>query len=272
MAMLVKYGPDAKAYGNGQGQQLVTAADNATVAISPHLIVSASNMDIPALRAAWTWALKRHILLASSAGDVEFSRWTEIATVSPYSYLFRSGQLYQEFASPTPDYRIGGAFNSGEKVLLSTSGLGAAVFLADPRSLLGAKPEDVQKLIPEDYTGPTPLKTGAGWKYLAKGRLIAYEEGNPNATNLGQPDSLLHQGPYYRISENGYIYRIAAPGNPALSDPNAATISVQAPDKSKTYINEKIPTDDPADGDGDGGELDGGDPGGGDTGGAPADG
>src|SRR6185437_14415234 len=89
------------------------------------------------------------------------------------------------------------------------------------------------------------------------GRMIAYEEGNPSSGNLNLPDSVLHQGPYYKISENGYVYRIAAEGNPSLSDPNAATISITAPDGSKTYINEKISLDDPADGDGEGGEIDG---------------
>jgi len=193
MAMLIKYGPDAKAYGPG-GQGLLQAVNNATVQISPHVIVDASDPEIPALRAAWAWAAQRHISLASTPGDV--------------------------------------------------------VFLADPRSLLGAKPEDVQKLIPEEYTGPKALNKGDGWTYNAKGRAIRYEEGNPTGNDLGQPDSLMHRGPYYKISENGYVYRIAAEGSPALSDPNAATISITAPDGTKTYIYENLPTDDPGDGDG----------------------
>lgn len=94
--------------------------------------------------------------------------------------------------------------------------------------------------------------------------MISYEEGNPNARDLGQPDSMLHRGPYYKITERGYVYRIAALGNPALNDLNAATISITAPDGNKTYINETIATDDPGDGDGQGGDL--GDAGG--TGGA----
>jgi hypothetical protein len=269
MAMLVKYGPDAKAYGTnpgGPGPQLLRAVGNATVQISPHVIVAANNPNVPELRAAWAWASKRHISLASSAGDVEFTRWVEIATVSPYRDLFRTGQLNRELASMTPDYRIGGAFNLNEKVLLTTSGMGAVVFFGDIRSLLGARPEDVQKLIPEGFTGPRALKKGPGWRYneLKTGRMIAYEEGDPTK-DLGQPDSMLHQGPYYRIAQNGYIYRVAAPGNPALNDPNAATISVTAPDGSKTYVNEQIATDDPGDGAGEGGELGGT---GGDTGAA----
>lgn len=261
MAMLVKYGPDAKAYGanpGGQGPQLLRAVGNATVQISAHVIVAANDPTVPELRAAWAWASKRHISLGSSAGDVEFSRWVEIATVSPYRDLFRKGQLNREFASMTPDYRIGGAFNLNEKVLLATSGVGAVVFFGDIRSLLGAKPEDVQKLIPEGFTGPRPLKKGPGWRYneLKTGRMIAYEEGDPTK-GLGQPDSMLHQGPYYRIAQDGYVYRIAAPGNPALNDPNAATISITAPDGSKTYVNEQIATDDPGDGGGEGGDLSG---------------
>jgi hypothetical protein len=270
MAMLVKYGPDAKAYGTGpggQGPQLLQAVSNATVQISPHVIVRASDPNVPELRAAWAWAAGRHIFLAASAGDAEFSRWVEIATVSPYRDLFK-GQLYREFGSMTPDYRIGGAFNQNEKVLLIGGASGAVVFLSDPRSLLGAKPEDVQKLIPEGFTGPDPLKKGRGWSYRdSKSRAIRYEEGNPSAPDLRQPDSLLHRGPYFRISENGYVYRIAATGNPALNDPNAATISITAPDESKTYINEQIPTDDPGDGDGEGGDLSG-EAGGGAEGGA----
>jgi hypothetical protein len=273
MAMLVKYGPDAKTYGTGpggQGPELLQAVSNATVQISPHVIVLASDPNVPELRAAWAWASKRHISLAVSAGDVEFSRWVEIATVSPYRDLFQ-GQLYQEFGSMTPDYRIGGAFNQNEKALLTatSASAGAVVFFNDPRSLLGAKPEDVQKLIPEGFQGPDPLKKGAGWKYNGpKGRMIAYEEGNPNAKDLGQPDSMLHRGPYYKVTENGYVYRISAPSNPAINDPNAATISVTAPDKSKSYIYEKLATDDPGDGDGEGGDLSDAGGGGGAEGGA----
>ncbi|MGD0555346.1 MAG: hypothetical protein ABSA93_10240 [Streptosporangiaceae bacterium] len=269
MAMLVKYGPDAKAYGTGQGQQLVTAVNNATVEISPHIIVAADNMEVPALRTAWAWALKRHISLASTSGDVEFSRWIEVATVSPYSYLFATGQLHQEFASMTPDPRIEGTFNSGGKVLLTTGATSAAVFLTDPRSLVGQKPAYVEDLIPKgegEYEGPQALTKGDGWKYLAKGRSISYEEGNPTATDLGQPDSLMHQGPYFKISENGYVYRIAAEGNPALGDSNAATISISRKGEPKQYDYGNQPTDDPADGDGDGGDLGGEGGGGGDPG------
>jgi hypothetical protein len=67
----------------------------------------------------------------------------------------------------------------------------------------------------------------------------------------------LHRGPYYRITEHGYVYRIAAAGNPALNDPNSPTISVTAPDKTKTYSYEKLATDNPGDGDGEGGDLGG---------------
>jgi hypothetical protein len=108
-----------------------------------------------------------------------------------------------------------------------------------------------------------------GWRYYdSKGRSIFYEEGDPSAPDLGQPDSLLHRGPYFRITDNGYVYRIAAPGNPALNDPNAATISITAHDGGKTYLNARIPTDDPGDeygGEEGAGEGDGG-------GGAAADG
>jgi hypothetical protein len=271
MAMLIKYGPDAKAYGTGpggQGPQLLHAVSNATVQISPHVIVRANDPNVPELRAAWAWASARHISLAASAGDAEFSRWVEMATVSPYRDLFK-GQLNREFGSMLPDYRIGGAFNQKEKVLLIGGASSAVVFLSDPRSLLGAKPEDVQKLIPEGFTGPEPLKKGPGWTYRgSKSVAIRYEEGNPSAPDLGHPDSLLHRGPYFKISENGYVYRIAATGNPALRDPNAATISITAPDGSKTYITEQIPTDDPSDGGGEGGNLSGADGGGGAEGGA----
>jgi hypothetical protein len=272
VAMLVKYGPPAAAYGSGAGLQLRQAVDNATVQISPHVIVAASDPRVPELRAAWAWASQRHIIGASTDGDVEFTRWTEIASISPYKDLFH-GELSREFGGTEPDFRIEGTFNQGGKVLLSTTGLGAAVFLADPKSLVGVKPEYLEQLVPDTFTGPRPLKTGAGWRYNdPKGRLISYEEGNPSATNLGMPDSVMHQGPYYKISENGYVYRIAAEGSPAFNDPHAATISITAPDGSKTYLYEDMPIDDTADGDGDGGELDPGGEGEGGGGGGAADG
>ena len=273
VAMLVKYGPDVAAYGTGPGQQFLQAVNNATVQISPHVIVAANDPDVPALRAAWAWASKNHILLASSPGDAEFTRWVQIVNVSPYTGMFH-GQLKLEFSGIDPDFRINGAFNENEKVLLSTGGAGAVVFFNDPRSLLGAKPTDVEKLVPDGFTGPKRLTSGqTGWRYFdSKGRSVMYEEGDPNAPNLGQPDSMLHQGPYYKISENGYVYRISAESNPALNDPNAATISITAPDGTKTYLNEQLPTDDPGDGDGDGGDLSGAEGGGGDAGVAAADG
>jgi hypothetical protein len=242
------------------------------VQISPHVIVAANDPRIPELRAAWAWASQRHISLASTDGDVEFTRWTEIANISPYKDLFH-GELAREFGGMEPDFRIEGTFNQGGKVLLSSAGLGAVVFLADPKSLLGVKPEYLQRLVPDTFTGPKPLKKGGGWKYNdTKGRLISYEEGNPTGANLGLPDSVLHQGPYYKISENGYVYRIAAERNPALNDPHAATISITAPDGSKIYLYEDLPIDDTADGDGDGGELDPGGEGEGGGGGGAADG
>jgi hypothetical protein len=198
MAMLVKYGPDAKAYGTGpgsQGPELLRAVGNATVQISPHVIVRASDPNVPELRAAWAWALARHIFLAGSAGDAEFSRWVQIATVSPYRNLFK-GQLYREFGSMTPDYRIGGAFNQNEKVLLTGGASGAVVFFGDPKSLLGAKPEDIQKLIPKGFEGPEALKKGPGWKYNgSKGRMVAFEEGDPMPKTWDSPTRCCIAGP-----------------------------------------------------------------------------
>ncbi|MBV9855963.1 MAG: hypothetical protein JOY82_15840 [Streptosporangiaceae bacterium] len=252
VAMLVKYGPDAKAYGTGAGANLLHAVSTSTVQISPHVIVPANDPAVPELRAAWAWAAKRPVYLASTAGDAEFTRWVGIATVSPFRDLFK-GQLYREFASMTPDFRIEGAFTQNENVLITTgglsTGLGAVVFFNDPRSLLGAPPEEVEKLVPPGWTGPRPLRTGKpGWRYFdEKGRLIAYEEGDPSDSDLGRPDSLLHRGPYYKIAENRYIYRIAAFRNPTLADPNAITISIEAPDGTKVYLNQRMPTDVPGD-------------------------
>ncbi|MBO0809598.1 MAG: hypothetical protein J2P32_14985 [Actinobacteria bacterium] len=106
VAMLVACGPPAAAYGSGAGQQFRQAVDNATVQISPHVIVAANDPRVPELRAAWDWASKRHIIGATSDGDVEFSRWVEIAAVSPYRDLFSHGELSREFAAMEPDFRI----------------------------------------------------------------------------------------------------------------------------------------------------------------------
>lgn len=288
VAMLVKYGPAAQAYGTGPGQQFRQAVSNATVQISPHVIVPADDPEVPALRAAWAWAAQRPVYLSDSAGATEFTRWHQIATISPYAYLLK-GQLATELAGTMPDSRIEGSFNEGQKVLLSSTGLGAVIFFNDPQSLIGAKPAYVEQLVPGTpgnpvnpadpnspaaWTGPKPLKSGQpGWRYNGKEGSVFYEEGDPSKPGLGEPDSVLHQGPYFKISQNGYVYRIAAEGNPALNAPNAATISIKAPNGDKTYIYDKAPTDDPGDGDGEGGgdPEGGGDiPGGAD--GAPVDG
>lgn len=275
-AMLVKYGPDAKVYGTGQGQQLVTSVNNALVEISPHIIVSAGNMDIPALRAAWAWALQRHISLASSAGDVEFSRWVEIATVSPYSYLFASGQLHQEFAAMNPDYRIGGSFNEGAKVLLTTGVTGSVAFFGDPRSLLGLTSDEAQALVPKGWEiGPLParlIKKGyEGWRAGdGKGNAIQFEDGYTAPPPDGAEPDVHQGGAYIKISENGTLTRVAAAGNTTLDDPNGITITIEnKSDGTDIKLREHIPTDDPGDGeDGDGDDGDLGDGGGGDAGAA----
>jgi hypothetical protein len=236
------------------------------VQVSPHVWVPANDPKLPELKAAWAWASKRPVYLSGSPGETEFTRWVDAFTVSPYASDLNKGGLGREFGSFQPDYRVGGAFNQNQNVILTTAGMGAAVFFADPRSLVGASPEAVRKLIPDSWTGPRPLRTGRpGWRYYdGKGRSVMYEEGDPNAPDLGKPDSILHRGPYFRITEDGYEYRIAAPGNPAFNDSNAATISVTAPDGTKTYINETMPEDMPGDELGGGGaEGEGGDGGGG---------
>lgn len=219
------------------------------VQVSPHVWVPANDPKLPEFKAAWAWASKRPVYLSGSPGESEYTRWVDIFSVSPWAQDLNKGQLHNEFGSFQPDARIGGAFNQHQNVILTTAGMGAAVFLGDPRSLLGASPEALKRLIPDNWTGPRQLRTGKpGWRYYDnKGRSVMYEEGDLNAPDLGKPDSVMHRGPYFRITENGYEYRIAAPGNPAFNDPDAATISITAKDGSKAYINEAVPEDMPGD-------------------------
>jgi uncharacterized protein YukE len=256
--------------GNGHAAAPPSPLSNATsfVQISPHVQVPANDPKLPELKAAWAWASKRPVSLSGSPGDTEFTRWRMIFTVSPWASDLGKGQLYQEFGSAQPDFRIGGEFNQHHNVILSTAGMGAAAFLADPRSLVGASKATIERLVPEGWSGPNPLRKGLGVKWAdGKGNTIQYEEGNPNARDLGQLDSMLHRGPYVKITQNGYEFRIALEGNPALRDSDAATISIKAPDGTTLYINETIPEDMPGD------EAGGEEPGAGDgagDGGAPA--
>jgi hypothetical protein len=236
------------------------------VQVSPHVWVPANDPKLPELKAAWAWASKRPVYLSGSPGETEFTRWVDAFTVSPYASDLNKGGLGREFGSFQPDYRVGGAFNQHQNVILTTAGMGAAVFFGDPRSLIGASKDAIRRLVPDDWSGPQPLKKGVGEKWTdGKGNSIMIEEGDPHSPDLGQPDSALHRGDFANISENGIKYRIALDGNPALSDPNAATLSIKGQGQPPQYINEKLPQDVPGDelggdggGEGDGGGGDGG--------------
>lgn len=89
---------------------------------------------------------------------------------------------------------------------------GASRSLDDLSSLRGATPQDVEKLIPNNWVS-SPLKKGEGIKYLnpdKKGEVIMIEKGWPGHTDP------LHQGPYARISRDGQVTRIPLEGNPTL--------------------------------------------------------
>ena len=84
--------------------------------------------------------------------------------------------------------------------------------LDDLATLRGAKWEEVEKLIPEDWIKGA-LKKGEGVKYVnphKKGEQILLEKGWPGAKDP------LHSGPYIKISRNGNVTRIPLKGNPAL--------------------------------------------------------
>jgi hypothetical protein len=84
--------------------------------------------------------------------------------------------------------------------------------LGNPSSLQGIDPEDVKKMIPEDWVS-SPQKKGKGTKYVnphRKGEQVLIEEGWPGAKDP------VHAGPYIKISRNGKIERIPLKGNPAL--------------------------------------------------------
>jgi hypothetical protein len=86
--------------------------------------------------------------------------------------------------------------------------------LNDPNSLTGAKPSEVETLIPSSWN-KLPLKDGNGVRYLnpAKtGESIQINNGYPSKTW----GDLIHQGPYVKISINGQTVRIPLAGNPAL--------------------------------------------------------
>lgn len=87
--------------------------------------------------------------------------------------------------------------------------------LNDPDSLKGMDPEDVKKLIPDDWPS-SPQGRGVGTKYVdpaRKGRQVLVEQGSP--PKPGQPPNV-HSGPYLKISQNGKITRVPLKGNPTL--------------------------------------------------------
>lgn len=239
------------------------------VQVSPHVWVPANDPELPELKAAWAWASSRPVHLSGSPGETEFTRWVDIFTVSPWAQDLKRGELGREFGAINPDYRIGGAFNEQQHVILTTSGLGAAVFLGDPRSLIGASKDAIKRIVPDDWGAPQPLRKGIGEKWTdGKGNQIMIEEGDASAPGTGQPDSAMHRGLYANISLNGSKYRIALEGNPSLGDPNAATVSVRGQGQPPQYVYDDRPSDVPGDEIGEPGTMDG--EGGGDDGGGAA--
>ena len=84
--------------------------------------------------------------------------------------------------------------------------------LDDLPSLRGATWEEVESLIPKDWTR-VPLNKGEGVKLInpvKKGEQILLEKGWSGAKDP------LHAGPYMKISRNGQITRIPLSGNPTL--------------------------------------------------------
>ena len=90
----------------------------------------------------------------------------------------------------------------------------AARDLKDPSSLRGATPDEVRRLIPEDWV-EKPLRKGEGVRFLdqrRKGDSVEIETGVP-----GHKDPV-HSGPYVKVSRNGKVDRIPLQGNPMLGD------------------------------------------------------
>jgi hypothetical protein len=86
--------------------------------------------------------------------------------------------------------------------------------LRDPSSLRGATPEEVRRLVPDDWI-ERPLRKGEGARFLdqrRKGDAVEIEAGVP-----GHLDPV-HQGPYVKVSRNGKVERIPLQGNPMLGD------------------------------------------------------
>ncbi len=86
--------------------------------------------------------------------------------------------------------------------------------LKDPSSLRGATPDEVRRLIPEDWV-EKPLRKGEGVRFLdqrRKGDSVEIEAGVP-----GHKDPV-HSGPYVKVSRNGKVDRIPLQGNPMLGD------------------------------------------------------
>jgi hypothetical protein len=84
--------------------------------------------------------------------------------------------------------------------------------LDDLSTLRGATPDEIRRLIPEDWTAQ-PLRHGRGTRWhnpSRRGEAIMLEEGWPNARDA------VHAGPYVRISRNGDVHRIPLAGSPAL--------------------------------------------------------
>jgi RHS repeat-associated protein len=93
-----------------------------TVAISPHVLVSAADPKVKALQAAWRWVVSHYG--APTSAEAEFSDWVRLCALRPYGFTCQ-GLLALDFTGFNMNFSLEGAFHAGIKIILASAGAGA---------------------------------------------------------------------------------------------------------------------------------------------------
>ena len=97
--------------------------------------------------------------------------------------------------------------------------------LMKPESMVGATPEEVRALLPDDWDTRS-VKKGVGIRWLSAkdgryGQVRFMSQGSPQVADP------LHQEPYIHVSIGGLEYRVAAAGSSVIENPAVPNVQVE---------------------------------------------
>ena len=210
-----------------------TSQGNTIVAFTPHVFVDKKDPIYPRLQEAWT----KHADLIR--GNTEWNSW-QLICHAEHELCQGDFGLYFDFnITPDPQARFDlstrlanedGSISDGG-IYLKTSAAAAGGIplirsLTNPESMVGATPEEVRAMLPEDWVAKA-VKKGAGTRWMSQkdgryGQIRYLSDGSP------QVNDPLHQEPYYDVRIGGMQYRVAAAGSSVIQNPAIRSVQIDS--------------------------------------------